>query len=404
MLTEIKPQDRLESGQQTTRNHNGQQEVSFEELLDSYTPELLRKGQYVQGEILQIKDNVILADVDAKRTAIIPPQDLAMVDDDLLQKLAVGDQVMLYVLRTPSGDEDLLVSLKKGLEQQDWVSAAEYLDSEEVVKLEVVGHNKGGVMVAFGHLRGFVPASHVPQLQHIYNHEKLASQKAKLVGEELSLKVIDVDPQRRRLVLSAKKAQKELRHERLLELQQKEGDVITGRITNLVKFGAFVDLDGIEGLIHISEIAWHKVDHPGEALSRGEELDVMIQSVDIERERISLSRKALLPSPWDTFARTYEEGQLVEGVVASVVDFGAFVLIEEGIEGLLHTSEMNGARDARPADILAPGDLVLVRILDIQPEEQRLALSQRRVSQVEEMEWTFRRQQAQSMEIIDEEE
>lgn len=404
MLTKIKPQDRQESGQVPAANHNGQQEKSFEELLDNYSPELLRKGQYVQGEILQIRDNVILADVDAKRTAIVPPQDLALVEDDLLEQLAVGDQIMLYVLRTPAGDEDLLVSLNKGLEQQDWVSAAQYLDSEEVLKLEVVGHNKGGLMVAFRHLRGFVPASHVPQLQHIYNQEQLASQKAKLVGEELSLKVIDVDPQRRRLVLSAKKAQKELRLERLLELQQKEGDVITGRITNLVKFGAFVDLEGIEGLIHISEIAWHKVEHPGEILSRGQELDVMIQSVDIERERISLSRKALLPSPWDTFAHNYEEGQLVEGVVASVVDFGAFVLVEEGIEGLLHTSEMNGARGAKPEDVLAPGDLVLVRILDIQSEEQRLALSQRRVSQVEEMEWTFRRQQAQSMEITDEEE
>jgi small subunit ribosomal protein S1 len=129
----------------------------------------------VQGEILQITDNVILADVDAKRTAIVPPQDLALIAEDHLAQLAVGDQVVLYVLRTPSGDDDLLVSLNKGLEQQDWLTASDYLESEELVEAEVVGHNKGGLMVAFGHLRGFVPASHVPQLQHLHSQERVAS-------------------------------------------------------------------------------------------------------------------------------------------------------------------------------------------------------------------------------------
>jgi small subunit ribosomal protein S1 len=277
------------------------------------------------------------------------------------------------------------------------------LENEELLELEVVGHNKGGLMVSFGHLRGFVPASHVPQLRFLHNPDRLTSEKAKLVGQELALKVIDVNPQRRRLVLSAKKAQKELRHERLLELKAIEGDTITGRIANLVKFGAFVELDGIEGLIHISEIAWHKVDSPADILKRGEEVEVMIQSVDIERERVSLSRRALLPSPWETFDEKHESGELVEGVVASVVDFGAFVLIEDGIEGLLHVSEMRGTKDFAPQDVLLPGDIVLVRIIDIQPEAQRLALSQKRVSQIEEMEWTFRREQPEAH-LDDEEE
>lgn len=403
MLTKIKPHDH-DLSEPSLSGNNNQQEPSFEELLNDYTPEPLRRGQFVQGEILQIKDNVILADVDAKRTAIVPPQDLAQIEEALLQQLAVGDEVMLYVISTPSGDDDLLVSLNKGLEQQDWLAASEYLESEELLELEVIGHNKGGLMVAFGQLRGFVPASHVPQLRFLHNADRMISEKAKMVGQELPLKVIDVNPQRRRLVLSARKAQKELRRERLVELKAIEGDTITGRISNLVKFGAFVDLEGIEGLIHISEIAWHKVENPGDILRRGEMVEVMIQSVDIERERVSLSRRALLPSPWQLFAQTHEIGQLAEGVVASVVDFGAFVLIEDGIEGLLHVSEMRGTKDFAPQDVLVPGDLVLVRIVDIQPDLQRLALSQKRVGQTEEMEWTFRKEQQQLEAHRDEEE
>jgi small subunit ribosomal protein S1 len=291
------------------------------------------------------------------------------------------------------GDEDLLVSLNKGLEHQDWVDAKEYLADEELLELEVIGHNKGGLMVAFGHLRGFVPISHVPQLQNIHNQQTLASRKAKLVGKALPLKVIEVDRKRRRLVLSAKRAQKEVRKQRLLELKQKEGETITGRITNLVKFGAFVALDGVEGLIHISEIAWHKVDKPAEILTPSEEIDVLIQSVDVEKERVSLSRKALLPSPWKLFEETHTAGDLVEGVVTNVMDFGAFVLVADGIEGLIHISEMRGTQNLAPHDVLFPGDTVLVRILKIEPERQRLALSQRRISHHEESEWIWQRQQ-----------
>jgi small subunit ribosomal protein S1 len=243
----------------------------------------------------------------------------------------------------------------------------------------------------------------VPQLQHVHDQRQLASQKAKLVGEELPLKVIEVDRRRQRLVLSAKKAQKEHRQERLLVLKEQEGETITGRITNLVKFGAFVDLGGIEGLIHISEIAWQKVDDPAEFLTPGEEIDVLIRTVDIERERVSLSRKALLPGPWELFTQNYAVGALVEGVVTNVADFGAFVLVAEGIEGLVHISEMRGTQDFAPQDVLFPGDTVLGRILKIQPERQRLALSQRRVSQTEEMEWVWERQQA-ALRLEDEEE
>lgn len=380
------------------------QDVSFADMLEEYEPEVLKQGQYVQGEILQINNNVILADVDAKRTAVVPPQDILKLDEKKFDQLSVGDEVTLYVLRTPVGDEDLLVSLNKGLEQQDWVDAKEHLENSELLELEVIGHNKGGLIVTFGNLHGFVPTSQVPQLKHNHNQSQLASQKAKLIGEELPLKVIEVDRNRQRLILSAKRAQKEVRQQRLQEIKLREGETVTGRITNLVKFGAFVDIGDIEGLVHISEIDWQKVDKPSEFLTRGDEIEVLIQSVDVERERVQLSRKALLPSPWQSFEENHSIGELVEGVIMNVTDFGAFALIAEGIEGLIHVSEMRGAQNLAPQDALSVGDTVLVRILKIEPKRQRLALSQKRVNPDEEAEWIWQRQQQTIASLIDEEE
>lgn len=370
------------------------QNGSFAKLLDEYMPKPLVRGQFVQGEVLKIEENVILVNVDAKRTAVVPREDIEKLGDDYLQTLSVGDEINICVLRTPVGDEDLLVSLNQGLQQQDWQKAEEFLDNEEVLELRVVGHNKGGLLVSFGHLQGFVPTSHIPELQNTHDQNALSTRRAKLVGEEINLKVIEVDSQRRRLVLSAKKAQKETRQRRLLELKMMENKTIVGTVSNLVHFGAFVDLDGIEGLVHISEIAWEKVDRPADFLSVGEEVELLIQSVDIERERVSLSRKALLPSPWQTFADEHHDGELVEGVVTNVTNFGAFLIVEEGIEGLVHTSEMRGTQDFAPQDVLAPGDIILVRILNIDPQRQRMALSQRRVTNQEEMDWIWKKQQA----------
>jgi small subunit ribosomal protein S1 len=398
--------DDLVLDSETPSTDSNDQDASFADLLEEYEPEVMKRGQYVQGEILQINDNVILADVDAKRTAVVPPQDILKLDEEKLGQLSVGDEVTLYVLRTPSGDEDLLVSLNKGLEQQDWLDAKEHLENSKLLELEVIGHNKGGLIVTFGNLHGFVPTSQVPQLKHKHNQSQsqLASQKAKLIGQELPLKVIEVDRNRQRLILSAKHAQKEVRQQRLQELKQQEGETVTGHITNLVKFGAFVDVGDVEGLVHISEIDWQKVDKPSEFLTRGEEIEVLIQSVDVERERVQLSRKALLPSPWQSFQDKHNEGELIDGVITNVTDFGAFALITEGIEGLIHVSEMRGAQNLAPQDVLSVGDTILVRILSIDPERQRLALSQKRVNPDEEAEWIWQRQQQTIASIIDEEE
>jgi small subunit ribosomal protein S1 len=371
-------------------------DLTFATLLAMYEPQPLHRGQFVSGEVVQIEHNVILADVDAKRTAVVPPQDLADVEEEVLEQLSVGDEIPLYVLRTPRGNEDLVVSLNRGLEQEDWLRAKTHLNSEQPVKLKIIGYNKGGLLVDFGSLRGFIPASHVPQLQGINNKQAILSRKAELVGQELLLNVIEVDRQRSRLILSARKAQEERRQQRLQELKQREGKSITGHITSLVSFGAFVDLNGVDGLIHISEIDWQNVNDPADYFSLGEEVKVMILSVDTDRGRVSLSRKALRPDPWEAFTTNQIPGNLVEGVVTSVTDFGAFVRVAEGVDGLLHASEIHGSEDFAPQDLLYTGDTVLVRILDIQPKRQRLALSQRQVSQKEELEWMQQKQQVES--------
>ncbi len=363
--------------------------TTFAALLDSYIPEPLRRGQMIAGEILQIDNNVIFADVGDKRTAIVPPNDLEQVETEIVENLSVGDEVLLYVLRTPRGDEDLLVSLQRGLQQRDWRRAQELMDEDELLHLEVVGHNKGGILVAFGHLQGFVPNSHHPALFRLRDDRQKASFKSHLVGETLPLKIIEIDQDRKRLVMSMKEAQKDLRQQRMQELQP--GEIMTGTVTSLVKFGAFVDLDGVDGLIHISNLSWQQVHDPADEVSVGDEVQVLVEAVDVERERISLNHKACRPNPWQEFAQNHDAGELLEGVVTNVTDFGAFVLLANELEGLVHVSEMRVTGGSQPQDVLQTGDVILVRLLDVEPEEGRIRLSQRRVTAVEEMEWMTRK-------------
>ncbi|MCA9957194.1 MAG: S1 RNA-binding domain-containing protein, partial [Anaerolineales bacterium] len=200
---------------------------------------------------------------------------------------------------------------------------------------------------------------------------------------------------RERFVLSAKSAQKDQRKELLNNLSI--GDKFTGTVVNLKHYGAFIDIgDGLVGLLHISRMAWEHINKPDDLFSVGDEVEVLVDKIDVEKEKISLNRKALLPSPWQTFADKQAAGDLVEGEVTAVVDFGAFVRVDEGIEGLLHKNEMNVPNDADPSDALAEGDVILVRIVQIDVEQERLSLSTRRVTASEEISWMQSRQEAEA--------
>jgi small subunit ribosomal protein S1 len=250
------------------------------------------------------------------------------------------------------------------------------------------------LLVEFGRIQGFVPNSHEPELRHIHDKSRRTSYKARQEGESLPLKVIEIDRSRERLVLSATAAERELREKQLLELD--EGQTVEGDIVHITDYGAFVDLGHVTGLLHISKIAWERIDHPKDVLEVGESVEVIIDEIDVERERVSLNRRVLQPSPWDRFMDEYDTGDLVEGVVTDTVDFGAFVLVAEGIEGLVHVSEMDISRGEKPESALQPGDAVLARIIKMEPQRDRLSLSMRRVSATEEVEWMMHRRQPEA--------
>jgi small subunit ribosomal protein S1 len=373
---------------------NGRWSDAFEKMLGQYDYERPQRGQILDGRIVYVDDEKVLVDVGAKRDAVVPRQDLSFLNQDERENLSPGYQVPVYVLRPsqPNGS-DLIVSIARGREREDWDRAKELKTSNEAVELEVVGQNKGGLEVKFGRLRGFVPNSHTPGLRRGMSADQMRAHKQEIVHSRMLFKMLEVDRNRRRLVLSARAASGERRRRALEQLQV--GQVIHGQVVGLTDFGAFVDLGEVDGLIHISELDWTRVSHPSEVLHKGDELDVEVQGVDVERERVSLSRKALLPNPWDTIGDRYHVDDLAEGVITKVLKFGAFVALPEGIEGLVHVEEIGIVGPGRPSDVVHEGQTVLARILQLEPARARMDLSLRRVTEEERAAWQVRQASAE---------
>ena len=366
---------------------------SLKKMLKDYTPEQPKRGQLLEGEILFKDESSIILDVGAKRDAIVPRREMERLSDENFQDLDVGDQVPVFVLRTPTITEPLLVSLEKGREKLDWDLAQEKMDKSETLELEIVDQNRGGLLAIFGRLRGFIPNSHIPGLREkTYNKEDLISMKEELIGSKMILKPIEVDRKKRRFILSGKNARREARQQIMREL--KVGQITKGRVVNIVDFGAFVDLGGVDGLIHISELAWKMVKHPSEIVSIGDELEVLVKSVDIERERIGLSRKDLLADPWETIYDRYQIDSLIEGMISNVCHFGIFVRLPDGIEGLVHKSELDIIGPGMPQNMFKRGDPILVRIISIDPIKKRMGLSLRQVTYEEQVAWKNQKEEA----------
>jgi small subunit ribosomal protein S1 len=362
----------------------------FENLLSDYEYEYPRQGQFLEGEIIRIEDEAIFIDVGTKRDAVVDRKEVNELDEKLLENLERGDQIPVYVIHSPRNDDDLMVSISKGLEQEDWERAERFFAEGETLDLEVVDLNRGGLIVAFDRLQGFVPNSHLPEIQNASSYEQAEARKSEMMGSRLPLKIIEVDRELERLILSAKDVQRELRLRRLKELEP--GEILDGEVVNIVRYGVFIDLGGITGLIHVSELDWHRVKHPSEVLRHGEEIEVLIKDVDPNRERVSLSRKALLPNPWDSIEESYNRDDLVEGVVTHITDYGAFVRLSTGIEGLIHVSQMDG----RPEETLAIGQTVLVRIIEIDAHRARIGLSLTQVTQDEYISWSMNADESES--------
>lgn len=367
-------------------------DFNFEDLLNQFDYAEPERGQILEGTILSIDRDEIILDVGLKRDAVVGRKDLMRLDGSLIDDLEPGQSIKIYVLQPYNEEGDLVVSINKALQQEDWSQASELMDNETIIQATVIDQNRGGVLVKFGRLMGFVPNSHLESVPTMNNNSpQLYEAKSGLIGKTLNVKVIQVEMKRNRLVLSERAAQQATRQERLSELSQ--GDILEGRVVNLTDFGAFIDLGGVDGMIHISNIDHRHVNHPSDVLNIGDKVTVRIDSIDVERERIALNRKAILPDPWQSFIDKYDLGDLLVGVVTNVVDFGVFVAAEAGAQGLLHTSRMTSLGASHPRDMFREGDEVLVRIVGIDTDQQHIELSIDDVTTQEQENWMYKRRE-----------
>lgn len=358
------------------------QDISFGDLLDEYDFDMPERGQILDAVVIEADEREVLLDVGLKRDAIVTYKDLNYLDDAVVDKLIPGTQTQAYVLQPYNGEGDLIVSINKALELEDWSRAQEIMDADETVLVTAIGTNRGGALVQFGRIQGFVPNSHLYTNKHEVN------------GQELRVKVIEIERRRNRLVLSEREAQFAQKQARMEQMTV--GEVVTGTVVHMTHFGAFVDMNGADGLVHISNIVHQHIDHPSDALEVGQEIDVLIEDIDIERERISLNRKKLLPDPWETFNARHAVGDLMTGIVSNVVDYGIFVAAPGGMEGLVHTSKMQTLNLSHPSDMFKSGDEVLVRILDIDMNRRRIQMDIDSVTYDEQLAWMNERREAEA--------
>ena len=351
-----------------------------------------KRGEVRSGIILSIGEQEIIVDVGAKRDGIVPFADMQRMGEEALAELRVSSEVPVYILRPEDQEGNLLVSLFMARQQQAWIRAQALADSGEIWEGTVIGYNKGGLVIPVDEIRGFVPASQVPGFPHGLNQEERLARLSSMVDETMPVKVIEINRRKRRLILSATAAQQDWRKQARTRLLSdlREGEVREGTVSSLCSFGAFVDLGGADGLVHLSELSWRRIRHPREAVSVGQKVEVYVLRLDHERQRIGLSLKRLLPEPWALVEDKYELGQLVEGVVTNVVDFGAFAEVEDGVEGLIHVSELAEAAISHPRDVVKKGDLLLLRVIRIDTRRKRLGLSLKRVLESEWSEWAAR--------------
>lgn len=350
-------------------------------LLDEIEDSLLepQSGDIRNGIIVDKRPNELLVDIGFKSEGIVGGREIDRLSD-MMDSLNVGDEVPVYVLREDR-EGNLLLSISRAQAEKDWERAEALMESQEIFEGTVAAFNRGGVIVKIGQVRGFIPASQLSsdsQSQGEDNPDNADDRWAALVGTEVMLKVIDIDRRRNRLILSERLAMREWRRHQKDQLLEtlREGDTYDGIISSIADFGAFVDLGGADGLIHLSELSWNRVNHPSEVVSVGEKVKVQILSVDQERRRIGLSLRRLQPQPWDLVDQNYEVGQLVTGKITKLVNFGAFARLDlDGIEGLIHVSELTERRINHPKEVVAEGQEVELRIIRIDTDKRRMGLS-----------------------------
>ncbi len=364
-------------------------DTDFATLLEaSFEDDLLERGDTVTGVVLSSDSQGLIVGVGSMRDGFVSRRDLERMGANPDQ-YPIGAEVDVTIVRMEDEDGNLVLSISQARQSEDWKLAESLLEKEDVWQGQVADANKGGLIIHFGNLRGFVPASHVADLPRGLNEDERRVYLARMVGQTVTVKVIEVNRKRRRLVFSQRDAQRgnrEARKEILLD-ELKEGEVRKGIVSGLRDFGAFVDLGGADGLIHISELAWHRVKHPREILNVGDEVTVYVLRLDDEGKRIGLSLKRLQENPWSMIEDMYHIGQLVHGTVSRLSDFGAFISMEPGIEALLHVSQISDPSPSHPAEFIREGARLLMRVISIEADKQRLGLSLKEVTAEEAARW-----------------
>ena len=357
-----------DEGVYTPRQITSNDVGSFADYIDD-TMVTVEDGQLVEGKVVRIDKDEVLLDIGFKSEGVVPSRELSIRNDvDPSEVVSLGDIVEALVLTKEDKEGRLILSKKRAQYERAWGKIEEIKEAEGVVTGPVIEVVKGGLIIDIG-LRGFLPASLV-ELRRVRD-------LAPYVGRQLEAKIIELDKNRNNVVLSRRawleETQREQREDFLVNL--KPGEVRRGVVSSVVNFGAFVDLGGMDGLVHVSELSWKHVDHPGSVVAVGDEIEVQVLEVDHDRERISLSLKATQQDPWQEFAGAHRVGELVYGRVTKLVPFGSFVQVGEGIEGLVHISEMSAHHVDLPEQVVTPGEELWVKIIDLDLQRRRISLS-----------------------------
>ena len=348
--------------------------AEFEKTLVS-----IRPGQTVTGTIVQVTDNEVCVNIGYKSDGLIPVAEL-INQENHREAYKVGDEIEVEVVKVNDGEGNVLLSQKNIVSRKNWDALVAKYENNEYV--EGVGKDvvKGGLIVDVDGVRTFVPASQLS--------ERYVEKIDQFVGKPMKLKIIEVDKQKRRLVASRKAvlAEESAAAKAAAWEKLEVGTIVHGIVRRLTDFGAFVDIGGVDGLIHITDLSWGRVKHPSDVVKPGDEVDVLVLALDRERERISLGLKQTKPKPWETAQVNYPVGSICEGKVVRIVTFGAFVELEPGLDGLVHISQIAPTRINKVEDVLHVGDMVRVRILDVNPEAKRISLSIRDAAEPAEAE------------------
>ena len=367
--------------------------LTMEDYLEQHDYTLPKDGDIRTGVIVAINDQDIIVDLGLKRDGLVPPTDLAKLSDEDRAALSAGDEIDVYIMNANEPNA-LQVSIFMARINKDWIEAEKIMNDGTIVEGQISGYNKGGGIVPFGRLSGFIPASHLSELTPGMSERKRQQRLAKLREKKIPMKIIEVDRHRRRLVFSQREAQREWEQKVRAKLMEtlKEGDVVTGRVSGVRDFGIFIDLGGADGLVHISQLTWGRIEHPRQVVEVGDEIEVMVLKLDVDKQRISLSRKKMLENPWKSVKERYHEGQLVEGKITRLVEYGAFAEVEPGVEGLLHLSQISRNMVEKAGDVIARGETHLLRVLAVDPKRQRIGLSLKAVTAAEQIDWMAQRE------------